>query len=240
MPPLFVRILETDWHVWMPEPWVHIALILVSAVCGGIVGGERERREKPAGLRTLMLVCLGSAIFTTAGYAFTSNTGDSGRVAAQIVTGIGFLGAGVILHGRGTISGTTTAATIWVTAAIGMLAATGYASGALACSILVRCLLLFVRKFEVHLRGGIKEVDVAIEFAPDGGKTRARIERVLVDFEGGSVYAVWSSLDELRQEVVLKVRLPHHHLCELLSGLAEIQEVSKIGSINSVAGQISK
>jgi putative Mg2+ transporter-C (MgtC) family protein len=236
MPPLFVRILETDWHTWMSRPWVHIVLIFISAVCGGIVGSERERREKPAGLRTLMLVCLGSAIFTTAGYAFTTSTGDSGRVAAQIVTGIGFLGAGVILHGRGTISGTTTAATIWVTAAIGMLAATGYASGALGCSILVRFLLLFVRKFEVYRRGGIKEVDVALEFSPDGGKARVRIERVLVDFEGGTVGAVWSSLDETRQEVILKLRLPHHHLYELLGSLAEIQEVLKIES-NTLAGK---
>ena len=240
MPPLFARILETDWHTWMPKPWVYVALIFISAVCGGIVGGERERREKPAGLRTLMLVCLGSAIFTTAGYAFTSNTGDSGRVAAQIVTGIGFLGAGVILHGRGTVSGTTTAATIWVTAAIGMLAATGYACGALACSLFVRFLLLFVRRFELHRRGGIKEVDVAVEFASDGGKTRVRIERFLVDFGDGAVAAVWSSLDEMRQEVILKLRLPHHHLCELLGGLAEIQEVLKIESINSTAGSVSK
>src|SRR6266700_2823927 len=96
MPPLFVRILVGDWRALLPTPWAQITLVLVSVICGGIIGSERERREKPAGLRTLMLVCLGSALFTIAGYSFTTSTGDSGRVAAQIVTGIGFLGAGVI------------------------------------------------------------------------------------------------------------------------------------------------
>ncbi|MDR3405612.1 MAG: MgtC/SapB family protein [Chthoniobacter sp.] len=228
MPPLFVRILVDDWHAFLPGPWAQIALVLVSVACGGIVGGERERREKPAGLRTLMLVCLGSALFTMTGYAFTSSTGDSGRVAAQIVTGIGFLGAGVIMHGRGTISGTTTAATIWVSAAIGMLAATGYACAALGVSILIRFLLLVVRKFEVHRLGGLKAMHVEISYAPDSGKTRVRIERVLVDFEGSAVAALWSAADGPRQQLALELRLPQHHLRELLGSLAEIPEVLSI------------
>ena len=224
----------------MPAPWVQIALVLTSALCGGIVGGERERREKPAGLRTLMLVCLGSTLFTLTGYAFTSTTGDSGRVAAQIVTGIGFLGAGVILHGRGTISGTTTAATIWVTAAIGMLAAAGYGVGALGASILVRLLLRIVRQFEVHRLGGLKEMDVELVYTPDGGKTRVRIQRLLVDYDRNAIGSDWSTLDGQRQQVTLKLRLPHHHLCELLSELAEIPEVLSIQPVEFPANPPSK
>jgi len=231
MPSLFVRIFEMDWHAWMPSPWVEIILVVVSALCGGIVGSERERREKPAGLRTLMLVCVGATIFTMTGYAFTSSTGDSGRVAAQIVTGIGFLGAGVIVHGRGSISGTTTAATIWATAAIGMLAATGYAVGALGCSIFIRALLLMVRKLEIHHLGGIKVMEVAVEFAPVFGKTRVRIERLLVDYERGGAEAFWSMLDAQREEVILKLRLPRHHLSELLGELADIPEVLSIAPV---------
>src|SRR5512133_73116 len=86
-------------------PWLEILLALAAVLCGAIVGSERERQDKPAGLRTLILVCLGSAVFTMASYAFTSTTGDSGRVAAQIVTGVGFLGAGAIIHSRTTVSG---------------------------------------------------------------------------------------------------------------------------------------
>jgi putative Mg2+ transporter-C (MgtC) family protein len=228
MPPLFARILVDNWHLLLLRPWAEIALVLVSAICGAIVGGERERREKPAGLRTLMLVCLGSALFTMVGFAFTTTTGDSGRVAAQIVTGIGFLGAGVILHGRGTISGTTTAATIWVTAAIGMLTAAGYAGGALGVSLLVRLLLFTAGKFEAHRFGRLPLTDIAIDFAPAGGKTRVRIERVLVDFRGGTVASEWSAPAGQREWVTLKLRLPQHHLCELLGELAEISEVLTI------------
>src|SRR5271165_4367682 len=91
-----------DWvagnlRAGLHAPLAQIIIALVALLCGAIIGSEREKREKPAGLRTLILVCLGSAAFTMAGFAFTSKTGDSGRVAAQIVTGIGFLGAGIIL-----------------------------------------------------------------------------------------------------------------------------------------------
>lgn len=240
MPPLFVRIIENNWHEWLSAPWLQIVLVLTSAVCGGIVGSERERHEKPAGLRTLMMVCLGSTLFTMTGYAFTSTTGDSGRVAAQIVTGIGFLGAGVIVHGRGTISGTTTAATIWVTAAIGMLAATGYAVGALAASILIRLILLLVRKLEVHRLGGLKAMEVELVYTPNGGKTRVRIERLLVDFGGGFIAPDWSAADTQRRQVNLQLRLPQHHLYELLDELADIPEVESIQPVSVSANSPAK
>src|SRR3954465_11640846 len=110
-----------SWHALLPVPLANGLLALVAVACGGLVGAERERREKPAGLRTLVLVCLGSASFTMVSFVFTPPSGDAGRGAAQIVTGIGFLGAGAILHGPGFVSGLTTAAGIWVTAAIGMI-----------------------------------------------------------------------------------------------------------------------
>src|SRR6185295_14352908 len=92
-----------DLRAVLAAPWLQIVLVLTSVLCGAIVGGERERQEKAAGLRTLILVCLGSTTFTLASYAFVSTTGDSGRVAAQIVAGVGFLGAGAILHGSGIV-----------------------------------------------------------------------------------------------------------------------------------------
>src|SRR5476651_1759527 len=130
------------WESWLRYPWIDPVLALAAVVCGLLVGGERQRREKPAGIRTLTLVCLGSTVFTMLSFAFTSTTGDSGRVAAQIVTGIGFLGAGVILHGRQVISGMTTAALIWMTAAIGMTVGGGYAVPAIALSFLVDRMLV--------------------------------------------------------------------------------------------------
>src|SRR5437899_2163056 len=108
--------LVDDWWRVLPGPVAAVALALVAIACGGIVGAERQRREKPAGLRTLVLVCLGSAVFTMMSFVFTPTNGDAGRVAAQIVTGIGFLGGGVILRDTAGVTGTTTAASIWITA----------------------------------------------------------------------------------------------------------------------------
>jgi putative Mg2+ transporter-C (MgtC) family protein len=101
-------------------PWLEMVLAVVAALCGLIVGAEREKREKPAGLHTLTLVCLGSASYTMVSYAFITTSGDAGRIAAQIVTGIGFLGAGVIVKEGFTVRGLTTAASIWVVSAIGI------------------------------------------------------------------------------------------------------------------------
>src|SRR5688500_18575386 len=102
---------------------VTIARVLLAFILGGIVGFERERDRRPAGLRTHMLVSAGSACFTVAsiyGFAEMGTVRDPARLAAQIVTGIGFLGAGTIFRGGGTVRGLTTASSIWITAAIGI------------------------------------------------------------------------------------------------------------------------
>src|SRR6188508_2420524 len=105
-----------------PEALVRLAL---AAVLGGAVGLEREYRQKPAGLRTNMLIALGSALFSILSIELGAGTGSPDRIAAQVVTGIGFLGAGAILRSGDHVHGLTTAATIWVNAAIGMAAGLG-------------------------------------------------------------------------------------------------------------------
>src|SRR5579884_3494160 len=98
-----------------------IALKLVlAALLGGCIGIEREMREKPAGLRTNMLICVGTTLFMMISMRIGGLYGDYTRIAAQIVTGIGFLGAGAVLHSHGFVLGLTTAATIWVVAGVGM------------------------------------------------------------------------------------------------------------------------
>jgi len=101
--------------------------LLLAAFLGGIIGFQREKANKPAGLRTHILICLGSALFTVVSVlGFTGNV-DPSRIAAGVVTGIGFIGAGVIFRGmRGDkVMGITTAASIWITAAIGIAAGAG-------------------------------------------------------------------------------------------------------------------
>jgi putative Mg2+ transporter-C (MgtC) family protein len=109
-------------------PEVEAALRLVyAAVLGAVIGFQRERHGKPAGLRTHILICLGAALFTVVSIYGFSGSVDPSRVAAGIVTGIGFIGAGVIFRGiKGDkVVGITTAASVWVTAAIGIAAGVG-------------------------------------------------------------------------------------------------------------------
>ena len=96
-----------------------VAKLLLAVLVGGLVGAEREF-HKGVGLRTLMLICLGSTMFTVFSDIFAVGEGDPRRIAAAVVTGIGFLGAGMILRDRGNVMGLTTAASVWLVAALGM------------------------------------------------------------------------------------------------------------------------
>jgi putative Mg2+ transporter-C (MgtC) family protein len=220
--------LTTDWKTLLPPPLAAAALAMVALLCGAIIGAERQKHEKPAGLRTLILVCLGSAAFTMAGFAFTSKTGDSGRVAAQIVTGIGFLGAGVILHPRGTTSGATTAAAIWVTASVGMLAGAGYAGGAIGMTALVRLVMTGAAMYEARLFGDQPPVEVTLDFEPSGGRTRVRLERILMDFGIADAAIEWASVASDMDRLTLRLHLPRHHLRDLLDDIVDIPEVRKV------------
>jgi putative Mg2+ transporter-C (MgtC) family protein len=113
--------------------WPHVLLRLsVAGALGGAIGFERELRERGAGLRTHLVVCLGSALFTlVSAYAFVGPHVDPTRIAAQIVSGIGFLGAGAIIRQGLSVRGLTTAATLWLVAAIGMAAGAGYYDAAI-------------------------------------------------------------------------------------------------------------
>lgn len=108
--------------------------IVYAAVLGGMIGWERENNDQDAGLRTYMAVALGSCAFSIISQ---QTLGDPTRIAAQVVTGIGFIGAGVILQVRGRVQGLTTAATLWATAAVGMASAFGMFILAGLCAVLV-------------------------------------------------------------------------------------------------------
>jgi putative Mg2+ transporter-C (MgtC) family protein len=119
--------------------------VFIAGVVGAIVGLERELAGKPAGVRTYALIGMGASIFTVGAIA-AFGPGDPGaRVAAQIVTGIGFLGAGTILHTRNRIVGLTTAAGIWVVAAVGMVIGSGLYVLGIGSAVLLVLLLRFLR-----------------------------------------------------------------------------------------------
>lgn len=121
-----------------------IVRVAISIGIGGLVGLERELEHKPAGLRTIILVCLGSTIFMLIGHELGLINSELGRIVAGVVTGIGFLGAGAIIRARGEVYGLTTAATIWLASGLGLAVGAGfYMLAIIACiSVLVVLRLL--------------------------------------------------------------------------------------------------
>ena len=120
----------------------------VAAVCGGMIGIERELKDKPAGFRTNILICLGASIYMAIGLLVPADQVDPTRIAAQVVTGIGFIGAGCIIQSGQHIRGLTTAATIWVVAAIGIVSGAGYPVLAFIASLMVIITLAALRRVE--------------------------------------------------------------------------------------------
>ncbi|MDP9250876.1 MAG: MgtC/SapB family protein [Chloroflexota bacterium] len=125
----------------------------VGLVLGAVIGFERELHRQPAGFRTHALVSLGAALFTVvSAYGFDGPTVDPTRIAAQIVTGIGFIGAGTILQHRGSVRGLTTAASLWAVAAIGMASGAGLLSIAVIGTFLILIVLVFLDRVEAMAR----------------------------------------------------------------------------------------
>lgn len=178
-----------------------ILRLLLAILIGGIIGAEREYQNKSAGFRTMMLISLGSAFFTIISMDI-DDTNSPDRIASNIVTGIGFVGAGVIFKGDTGINGITTAATIWVTAALGMGVGAGYEWTAIAGCILLLPILyaftfvekwldrlnsLHVYKIVCPYRPGIRE-----EYEQKFRAYRLRTESGLYKREGDSFSATWN------------------------------------------------
>ena len=123
--------------------------LVLATVLGGLIGIERQFRHKAAGLRTNILICFGSAMFTVLSAQMADKFGgDHTRIAAQIITGIGFLGAGTIVHAQGSVAGLTSAATIFVTASVGMAAGAGMYATAIFATIVILVALIGLGKLE--------------------------------------------------------------------------------------------
>jgi putative Mg2+ transporter-C (MgtC) family protein len=174
-----LRAVLGDVRHLVPAPYSEFLLVLVSIVCGAIVGLERERAEKPAGLRTLTLICLGSTIYTLMSIDDAFGPHDGSRIAAQIVTGVGFLGAGAILRERGSIIGLTTAASIWVIAAVGMVVGAGYGVSGLALAAVIYLTLTVWHRLEDRYLATCEKGDLRVVFQSGHGKNRARIQSIL-------------------------------------------------------------
>ncbi len=147
---------------WLDPNWVEtlrlslLGRLLLATVLGGLIGLERELSGKPAGLRTNILICVGAALLMDVSQtvaASATGLADPGRIAAQVVSGIGFIGAGTILVERGAIVGLTTAATIWVVAAIGLAVGSHAYVEAVGATVLVGLTLVILGRIEDFLFG---------------------------------------------------------------------------------------
>lgn len=156
-----------------------VGRLLLAAVLGGLVGLERELNHKPAGIRTNMLICLGAALFTIISYEMAANVGgDHTRIAAQIIPGIGFLGAGVVIRERGTIIGITSAATIFVVASMGMSVGAGlYVTGIFTMLLLLGSLVIIGNiEHRVGLHSSIMNFRL---IAPPGSDISGKVRQII-------------------------------------------------------------
>jgi putative Mg2+ transporter-C (MgtC) family protein len=199
----------------MSIDWNLILRLVIAGLMGGIIGLERESRAKEAGIRTHFIVALGSALFMIISqYAFNGRF-DAARVAAQVVSGIGFLGAGVIIFQKNVIRGVTTAAGLWVVAAIGLACGAGMYVVAGTATVLTAICLEMMHFF--HLHYGEKLVDIKLD--THGNKDLATVmdalEKAKISVESYSVF---------EGKVHLSLRMPTRHYAEQLHTLFELLE----------------
>lgn len=157
----------------------YFVCVLGSVASGLLIGWEREMANKPAGLRTFAFVALGSSVFTLASTLAAGADGDRGRITAQIVTGIGFIGAGAVFRSGKFVSGLTTAAGIWTTGAIGVIFGLGYLVFGMCITLLVVSLFWLHRIIEMKLMGACNSSEVELSFEDSTGRNSLLIEEIL-------------------------------------------------------------
>jgi len=170
-----------DIHLLVDDHWAGVIATVAAVLCGAVIGIDRQRAQKPAGMRTLILICLGSAIFTQASVLMTGVgiIADRTRIAAQVVTGIGFLGAGAIIRERGLLIGVTTGAGIWATAAVGVILGSGHIAAGFFFTFLVALTLTASRWMDRIIGGVCRFETLRLKFDTADGKTRFRIQAIL-------------------------------------------------------------
>jgi putative Mg2+ transporter-C (MgtC) family protein len=203
--------------------------LLLAAVLGGAIGAERELNDQPAGLRTHMLLTIGACLFTLiSAYGFGGGLGtDPSRIAAQIVTGIGFLGGGAIVRHGLTVKGVTTAASIWATASVGVAIGAGsYVLGIGGAVLVVATLFGLRRADEVLQRWGVSREEYLIEAVPGFDTERlAEIGRR----EKVALRGMQLQQDDDATRITLVVKLPPgYRPARLLDALSRVEGVREV------------
>lgn len=193
--------------------------LLLSTLCGGVLGSNRARKHRPAGFRTHMLVCLGATIvMLTSQFALeTYGVGDPTRMGAQVISGIGFLGAGtIVVNRRNQVLGLTTAAGLWANACIGLAIGIGFYSGALMGTLFLIVIVVVFNNMDQWLQSTSKELPLYVEFT-----TPAILSELLSYLTTNSVQVKNIEIIEARNHkeniaAILQLQLPKRNLHEAL------------------------
>lgn len=223
-----------------------ILRLALAALLGAVIGLEREWRDRTAGLRTHMLVCLGSAVFTiVSAYGFqewydampadqrTSVASDPTRIAAQIVTGIGFLGAGAIFRSDDGIRGLTTAASLWMMAAIGLATGAGYYELAVASTVLMLIVLVSLRQVSGRIKAMNRGDDVPLEVIVAGPVAIGAVFDVIAHVDGSVSNFTASVLrrDKPSRRLTFDLSLPaEQQVTDMVGRLAMIEGVDAVSA----------
>ncbi len=210
--------------------WEGILRIFLAMIMGGFIGIERELVNRPAGFRTHTLVCMGSAlVMTTSQYLFNTYSDivnlDPARLGAQVISGIGFLGAGTIMNDGHRVRGLTTAASLWVVACLGLAVGAGYYAGAVAAFIMSYFTLIFLKRFEIAFEKRIGELEVAISI-PDTPGEIAKVTDVMGKLKVQIRDIEIVDTDDDRMDVIFSVSLP-----PVLEDNAFIAELERIDGV---------
>lgn len=200
--------------------------VFLALVLGGALGLERQYHDKPAGFATNCLICLGAMLFTVLSEFMSLQDGDPGRIAAQVVTGVGFIGAGSILRDGNKISGLTTAAGVWLVAAIGMAVGYGQYFWASVCATAILVVQLGVRK-TLKLMEFVKRYDTFYVTCDPSWKV---VDKIIHQIEAQNVTILKSevSKQDNRFHVSLVATFTGHDFQNITKELLEMPEVHSL------------
>ena len=213
-----------------------IIKLALAMICGGILGMERGKKNRPAGFRTYMLVCVGATLvmLTNQYLCETYGTGDPARLGAQVISGIGFLGAGtIIVTGRNRVKGLTTAAGLWADACLGLAIGVGFYSAAIIGGVMILLVMSVLHRLDDRLVANARNVDLYMEFQKmsDLGAFMARIKEFgmkITDIE----MTKSNSAEDIGVAVLLTLKLekkrPHTEIIQVLSqveGVCYLEEI---------------
>lgn len=211
--------------------------LFLALICGGLLGFERERKRRPAGFRTYILVCVGATlVMITNEYLCTVyGYGDPARLGAQVVSGIGFLGAGtIVVTGRNRVKGLTTAAGLWAAACMGLTIGAGYYTGAIAGCVMIFVVMALLHSLDAKVMASTKVINLYVEFKQlsDVGN--------FVQFAKGEEMRVSdlemtrsSDVNEATVAILVTLHLPkkmsHVEIIQTLSGAQGVRYVEEVG-----------